>query len=107
MKLTEKQAKQLEETRSDLANAREELRASVITYNEAMRRAGEFVGEVAKHHREKWDARSERWRDSERGQTAATWVESWESAAEEFGEELDEPEEGALEELEIADEDEE
>lgn len=108
MKLTDKQANDFERVKADVDAAREELRAATIAYNESLRAAHEFVEGVANAARERLDGSSERWRDSEKGQNAATWVEYWESAASELENgELDEPEAGELEDLDIADEGEE
>lgn len=108
MKLTDMQANKFETIKSDVETAREELRGATIAYNAALRVAHEFVEGVASAARERFDTRSERWQDSDKGQSAATWVEAWESAASELENgELDEPEEGELEGLDIADEGEE
>jgi hypothetical protein len=108
MKLTERQANDFEAIKGDVETAREELRAATIAYNMALRESHGFVEGIASAARERWDSRSERWQDSDKGQSAATWVEAWESAASELENgELDEPEEGELEGLDIADEGEE
>ena len=101
MKLTSKEQHRFEALREELANAREELRAAILAYNEKLRETDTFAAEVATRVRDAWDGRSEKWQDSDRGQTAATWVESWEGYA---SEELEEPEEGDFEELEAMDE---
>ena len=108
MRLTDKQARELEEHRHDVEHAREELRAAIIAYNHALRDAGQFVTEVAEAARARWDSRSERWQESQKGEAAATWIDAWETAASELSSgEIDEVEPGALEELEVADEGEE
>ena len=108
MRLTDRQANDFEAIKSNVETAREELRAATIAYNMALREAHGFVEGVASAARERWDSRSERWQDSDKGQSASTWVEAWESAASELENgELDEPEEGELEQLDVADEGEE
>jgi len=108
VKLTDMQANRFEAIKSAVEAAREELRAATIAYNEQLREAHAFVEGVATAARDRWDNRSERWQDSDKGQSAATWVEAWEEAASELENgELEEPDADYLEALDTADEGEE
>lgn len=72
------------------------LQAEIAKYNEAREEVAGMVTSIGEELREKWDGRTEGWQDSDAGQSAATFVESFENLElEEFSfdepDELDEP----------------
>jgi hypothetical protein len=84
------------------AEAKGELEAAVMTYNERMAEADEFrdvtVGDMQGHY----DERSEKWQESERGQAYLNWINEWEGA--ELGEvEIDFPNDLETPDLSAAD----
>lgn len=67
------------------------VKDAVSAYNEVLSEARGFAEDVASLRREAFDGRSERWRESDEGERAGSWVEEWERA--EFPElELERPE---------------
>lgn len=102
MKLTKQQNVRYQQIAEQLNEAREELRAAVNAYNLELRAAEDFARTVAEYHRERWEARSDDWRESDAGQQAEAFVDAWEAYE---IEEFDEPEEGDFEELPMESED--
>jgi len=59
-------------------------------YNEAMESARTLTGEISASAQERFDARSERWQDSDAGTQIRVWIEQWEMSLNDV--ELDLPE---------------
>jgi hypothetical protein len=55
------------------------VEAAVSDYNDVVEEAKEFCDEIAEAAQEEIDAKSDRWRDSDKGQEASEWLEAWES----------------------------
>ena len=86
----------------------EALNELIERHNVSLTDAQRFVERVASDARDEWDGRSERWQESEAGQSALAYVEAWEEArletvklvtvllpdAPTFDENMDLPEEG-------------
>lgn len=88
----------LQEFNSGLDALRAAFQPALDEYNEALDGAREFKEDIVSSLQEKFDDKSDRWKESERGQQVQQWIEEWEGA--EFEPlELDLPD--ALEELEL------
>jgi chromosome segregation ATPase len=64
-------------------------------YNETMERARSLAGQISETAQEAFDARSERWQDSDTGIQVRSWIEQWEISLDDVDLELPE----ALEEI--------
>lgn len=69
-----------------LESAQGGVQAALQRFNDLLTQAQEFCTEVAGEAQSEWDERSEKWQEGDNGQAAASWIESWESAAGELDE---------------------
>jgi hypothetical protein len=69
----------VDEYNAAVAEARDALEAPLAAYNAALEVAGAFVAGIHEASQEAYDDKSERWQESEAGQNAYAWLESWES----------------------------
>lgn len=67
------------------ASDRKQLDALVVAFETAREELREWVDGRASDAREKFDEKTDRWRESDAGQTAEEWVSSLEALAEEIG----------------------
>jgi arginyl-tRNA synthetase len=75
-----------------LSEAYGNLKIALDEYESERERIASDVEEIASDLRGKWDNKSEKWQESDKGQSAATFVEEWENVSlDEF--EVDEPDE--------------
>ena len=82
----------IEAYNSAVAEAYTELSAAINAYNEHLEEVNGFAQDIASELRGACDERSEKWADSDAGQTACAFVEAWENfSIDEFSE--DEPDE--------------
>jgi hypothetical protein len=60
-------------------------------YNETMEQARTLANQISEAAQEEFDAKSERWQDSENGIQVRTWIEQWEMSLDDVDLELPEP----------------
>jgi hypothetical protein len=60
-------------------------------YNETMEQARTLANQISEAAQEQFDAKSERWQDSENGIQVWTWIEQWEMSLDDADLELPEP----------------
>jgi hypothetical protein len=60
-------------------------------YNEALESARTLAGEIAGPAQEQFDAKSERWQDSDAGTQIRSWIEQWEMSLDDVELDLPEP----------------
>jgi hypothetical protein len=60
-------------------------------YNEAMESARTLANEISGPAQEQFDAKSERWQDSENGTRIRSWIEQWEMSLDDVELDLPEP----------------
>jgi hypothetical protein len=60
-------------------------------YNEAMENARTLANEVSDPAQEQFDAKSERWQDSDTGTQVREWIEQWEMSLDDVDLDLPEP----------------
>lgn len=89
MKLTNRQANKIEELRAELEAQRAITNEALEAYRKLLAQADLLASEIAEDLRERWDARTERWQESDAGQEAASFVEEWEEFANRDAEEED------------------
>lgn len=74
--------------------AYEKLNGAVTAYNEAQTEVREWIEQQVSDWQEDFAERSEKWQEGEKGQAAQSFIEAWESHANELEEvEVDEPDE--------------
>lgn len=78
-KLNKGQAAILEKHIADLHEARDALAQAMATYAESLSDAREFRDELVSGWREDIEDRSEKWKESEKGEAATTFVDAWEA----------------------------
>lgn len=61
-----------------LTDAEHDVNKAIRDYNKILLEAEAFVEGVAEEMRDSFDDKSERWQDSDKGQSAAAFVEEWE-----------------------------
>ena len=59
-------------------------------YNETMERARSLAGQISETAQEAFDAKSERWQDSDTGIQVRSWIEQWEMSLDDVDLELPE-----------------
>lgn len=97
MKITKDQQADIDAQAAKLTAARKAFDDAVTVYNEQVERArvaldeaheaiemevtsmNEVIADVAREQREAWEARSEKWQDSDKGQAADEWIGGLES----------------------------
>lgn len=55
------------------------LNDAIRAYNDVVALARAFVDDIADEFRSEYDGKSERWQESDRGQTASAFVEAWQN----------------------------
>ena len=60
-------------------------------YNETMERARSLASRISETAQEEFDAKSERWQDSDNGTQVRTWIEQWEMSLDDIDLDLPEP----------------
>jgi hypothetical protein len=60
-------------------------------YNETVERARNLAGQISDTAQEDFDAKSERWQDSDTGIQVRSWIEQWEMSLDDVDLELPEP----------------
>jgi exonuclease VII large subunit len=71
-----------------LARAVAEAQAN---YNEAVEQARTLASQISQAAQEVFDAKSERWQDSDNGTQVRTWIEEWEMSLDDIDLDLPEP----------------
>jgi hypothetical protein len=61
-----------------LREAEGNLQSVLDSYAEAIKRASNWVQEVAEARRQEFNSRSTRWRDSVAGERVSEWIDNWE-----------------------------
>ena len=61
-----------------LHEAERNLQSVIDSYAEAIKRASNWVQEVAEARRQEFNSRSTRWRDSVAGERISEWIDNWE-----------------------------
>jgi predicted RNase H-like HicB family nuclease len=61
-----------------LREAERNLQSVIDSYAEVVKRASDWVQEVAEARRQEFNSRSTRWRDSVAGERVSEWIENWE-----------------------------
>ena len=93
-------AKKVEEAidafNTGLEALRETAAPAIEAYNDALREAAEFTGQIASDADFEFGEKSEKWQESERGQDARDWIDTWndvdlEEIAIEWPEEIEQP----------------
>jgi hypothetical protein len=72
----ERQAKQAHI--DTLREAEKSLQSVIDRYSEAIKRASNWVQEVAEARRQEFNSKSTRWRDSVAGERVSEWIDNWE-----------------------------
>jgi hypothetical protein len=60
-------------------------------YNDVLESARTLAGEIADSAQEQFDAKSERWQDSDQGVWVRAWIEQWQMSLDDIDLELPEP----------------
>lgn len=79
MKLTASEEKILRSHISTLEDIQNSAFEIINIYNEALNAAREFVEETKNRLQEEFDAKSESWQESERGNSATDMIAEWEN----------------------------
>jgi hypothetical protein len=58
--------------------AEKNLQSVIDSYAEAIKRASDWVQEVAEARRQEFNGKSTRWRDSVAGERVSEWIDNWE-----------------------------
>jgi predicted RNase H-like HicB family nuclease len=61
-----------------LREAERNLQSVIDSYAEVVKRASDWVQEVAEARRQEFNSRSTRWRDSVAGERVSEWIDNWE-----------------------------
>jgi chromosome segregation ATPase len=77
--------------------ARAKLEDEVNTYNELVQEAGSIVEDIHRELESEYDDKSDRWKESERGECVQSWLQELEN----FGNEMSEAEMPEIEEVSI------
>ena len=85
-KVSKKTQDRIADLFSQLDDAAGEIECAVSNYNAAAYELNEIRAEVAAEIETYIDERSDRWQESERGETYAEWLNSWEEETEEVDE---------------------
>jgi hypothetical protein len=75
----------------ELAPLTEALVEAQANYNETMEHARTLASEISEPAQEQFDAKSERWQDSDAGTRIRTWIEQWEMSLDDVDLDLPEP----------------
>jgi uncharacterized protein YukE len=62
-----------------LAELRDDLRAAVTDYNEAVQAAEEFRADIASQMQSYFDEKSGKWQEGDSGQVYQQWISDWDS----------------------------
>jgi chromosome segregation ATPase len=62
-----------------VASAHTDLENAAADYNSAMQDAKSFAEDIANERRSKFDDRTEAWQESDRGQSAESFIDAWEN----------------------------
>ena len=61
-----------------LRGAERNLQSVIDSHAEVVKRASDWVQEVAEARRQEFNSRSTRWRDSVAGERVSEWIDNWE-----------------------------
>jgi predicted RNase H-like HicB family nuclease len=61
-----------------LREAERNLQSVIDSYAEAIKKASDWVQEVAEARRQEFNSRSTRWRDSVASERVSEWIDNWE-----------------------------
>ncbi len=84
-----------------MQEAWEKIEEAVSSYNEAIAQASEFKEEVYSEAQEYYDERSEKWQESDKGQSYQEWIDEWEADLDEI--EVEQPDELEVPDMEASD----
>ena len=82
-----------------LREAERNLQSVIDSYAEVIKKASNWVQEVAEARRQEFNSRSTRWRDSVAGERVSEWIDNWEQYEPELVELSSEAASDALDQL--------